>query len=423
MESTAKSAAQLVVTGLFERLRSPEEVSTLVENSGTVWAPTSLARGWTGIGLACGHMDRCFPDEGWDSLAYVYLKEAVSSLADIETPPLGLLTGLSGIAFTARYCSHGGTRYKRLLTSIDQRIEADTLALCEFVSGLSGMSTAAFDAVSGLAGIGAYLLSRKDSSSNDHSLDLVLSTLQDLILHAGSLPRWHTPAQLIASEVMRSNFASGNLNLGMAHGLAGIVAFLGLATTFGLATAGSIDALRTASQWMVANSFIDEFGPDWPPAVSLDADTNTHRTGNHASWCYGSPGIARSLWIAGIALDDTQLREFAVDAIRAALSRPDFKKGLPSGTFCHGWAGLLQVTQRFWLDTRCLTFVRWQASIIEALLNRSSNDHPLLFADVQFDGQSVFHPGLLDGATGAALVLLGQFTHVDPSWDRVFLLS
>jgi hypothetical protein len=35
----------------------------------------------------------------------------------------------------------------------------------------------------------------------------------------------------------------------------------------------------------------------------------------------------------------------------------------------------------------------------------------------------VDRPGLLDGAPGAALVLLAAATDVEPAWDRVFLLS
>jgi hypothetical protein len=42
---------------------------------------------------------------------------------------------------------------------------------------------------------------------------------------------------------------------------------------------------------------------------------------------------------------------------------------------------------------------------------------------MEYRNNETDQPGLLDGAAGVALVLLAQATGVEPSWDRLFLLS
>jgi hypothetical protein len=103
--------------------------------------------------------------------------------------------------------------------------------------------------------------------------------------------------------------------------------------------------------------------------------------------------------------------------------RPVAARQIDSPTFCHGVAGLLQVTLRFAHDTRRPRFVQAAADLVGQLLAQYRPESPLGYASLEPGGRAVDQPGLLDGAPGVALVLLAASTDVEPVWDRLFLLS
>jgi hypothetical protein len=107
----------------------------------------------------------------------------------------------------------------------------------------------------------------------------------------------------------------------------------------------------------------------------------------------------------------------------ATYRRPLRRRFIDSPTFCHGVAGLLQITLRFANDTGDPIFVQAAADLTEQILGMYRPDHPLGFTDLEPGGNPVDQPGLLDGAPGVALALLAAATDVPPAWDRLFLLS
>jgi hypothetical protein len=102
--------------------------------------------------------------------------------------------------------------------------------------------------------------------------------------------------------------------------------------------------------------------------------------------------------------------------------RPIADRWIDSPTFCHGVAGLLQITLRFAHDTGLPMFTAAACALTEQLLDLYEPDSLLGYRSLEPPG-SVDRPGLLDGAPGVALALLAAATPVEPSWDRLFLLS
>jgi hypothetical protein len=183
--------------------------------------------------------------------------------------------------------------------------------------------------------------------------------------------------------------------------------------------------------WLIAYRFDDEWGLNWPNGVGLrppgdpagricPIDTSTRA---QAGWCYGSPGVARALYFAGQCLQRADYRDMAVQAMEAVLQRPVAVRRIESPTFCHGVAGLLQIVLRFANDTGSEAFDSGAVALTEQLLGLYEPESLLGFRSVEFAGKRVDQPGLLDGAPGVALVLLGVACDTDPAWDRIFLLS
>jgi hypothetical protein len=113
----------------------------------------------------------------------------------------------------------------------------------------------------------------------------------------------------------------------------------------------------------------------------------------------------------------------AIEAMQAVYRRPMPARYIDSPTFCHGVAGLLQITLRFANDTGLALFADAAAGLTEWLLSAHEPDSLLGYRNWEPGGTRVDQPGLLDGAPGVMLTLLAAATDLEPSWDRAFLLA
>ncbi len=386
------------------------------------WNAHDVAQGDAGLALLCGQVDRIRPDEGWDVRAHRLLETATAGLADRALPP-ALCGGLAGLGFVAEQVSHEGTRYRRLAAVIDDALVPQAYALAGYTRAhLGDLSVGHFDAISGLAGVAAHLLARCDRAAVDGAIEAMLRALADLALTAADpVPGWYTPPTRLMDDAARTRFPAGNLNCGLAHGLPGPLAVLALASAAS-AVPRWRDAVADAAAWLVAQRSDDDWGANWPIAVP-PGETSVRCEASRAAWCYGSPGVARALWLAGTALEDEALTGLAVEAMAAVYRRPVRVRHIDSPAFCHGVAGLLQITLRFGHDSGLPLFADAAVALTGQLLDAYEPDSLLGFRGVEPDGTQVDQPGLLDGAAGVALVLLAAATGTAPGWDRMFLLA
>ncbi|MEV6978833.1 lanthionine synthetase C family protein [Kitasatospora sp. NPDC093806] len=463
----ALEAARLIA----DRVTDPRQVRAAVELAarqtdypGSVhWDPVSLAQGDAGQALLCAQLHRCFPGEGWDRTGHAHLTRAVTSLERRGGALPGVFGGLSGVAFAAAVLGDG-RGYRRLRQVLDGAIAEACLSAAAALRGRSGVSVSSFDLISGLSGVATYLLPAGPDRPAHPALGLVLDALVDLARldgpppdHRSSPPAWYTPASLLHDEEQARAYPFGNLNCGLAHGIPGPLALLALAMDNGVEGGGvqgggvqgveGLDrAVRELAEWLVAHRLDDAAGVNWPAVVPLidggaAADGGTAADGGamkdggpglrvgrpeqttRAAWCYGSPGIARALWLAGRALGDDGLCGTAVQAMEAVYRRPVPERHIDSPTFCHGVAGLLQVTLRFADDTGLPVFTEAAADLTEQVLAHVDPARPMGIAALEPGANPVDQPGFLDGATGVALVLLAAATRQEPVWDRAVALS
>jgi hypothetical protein len=394
------------------------------------WQPQGLAQGDAGLALSCAYLDACFPDERWDRNGHNHLAVAAEALERSAYASAGMFGGLAGLAFAAWSLSRGGTRYQRLLTTLEQallgQIAGQTDNLARVTTG--GIAFSEFDVVSGLAGVGAYLLYRADSAAAAQAVQAVLRSFVALVRDDANLPRWWTPTHLTGSEESAALYPHGNLNCGLAHGIPGPLALMALALSNGIRVEGAEEAVDGLAEWLIRYRVEDAWGVDWPYAVSLTADglpepADAHRAGSRAAWCYGAPGVARALWLAGVARGRPEWRELAIEAMAAVYRRPFAARQINSPTLCHGVAGLLQVTLRFANETRLPMFTNAAGDLIEWLLSAYEPDSIMGYRNWEPGGARVDQPGLLEGAAGVLLTSLAAATDIEPSWDRAFLIA
>ncbi|MDE2365435.1 MAG: lanthionine synthetase C family protein [Betaproteobacteria bacterium] len=390
------------------------------------WEPLGVAQGDAGLALMCSYLDACFPGEGWDRTGHEYLNLAARGAETAGAQHLGLYSGLAGLAFAAQSLSRNGSRYKKLLTSLDYSICGGVLEPSAALTGRHGVAVSEFDLIIGLSGVAAYLLRRGYEPPMDVALQAILDSLVALTEETEGVPHWYTPHRLLQGEGMAEHYPEGNLNCGLAHGIPGPLAVMALGLEAGLPVEGLKEAVTRTARWLVRHRSGDSYGVNWPTVVPYSADGNVdprQLDSSRAGWCYGTPGVARSLWLAGRALGDKPLQQVAVEGMEAVYRRPVEERRIDSPTFCHGVAGLLQVTLRFAHDTGLPVFTDAATALTEQLLSSYDPERALGFCSVEPGGNLVDQPGLLDGAPGVALVLLAASSDVEPAWDRLFLLS
>ncbi|MEU6238528.1 lanthionine synthetase C family protein [Kitasatospora sp. NPDC047058] len=389
------------------------------------WSPWGLAAGSAGIALMCSYLDQCLPEEGWDAIGHGFLADGADALGRGRPTRPGLFDGLSGFAFAVESLSRNGDRYQHLLSAVDELLAPRAAAVAAKLDvGADGVPTSTYDTVNGASGVAAYLLRRDPFGVLPQVLTaLVRRSRPD----PHGAPRWATPPGMPTSEAMRRAYPSGQLNCGLAHGIPGVLAVLSLAARAGHEVPGQIDAVRSLARWLLAQRVDDAWGGSWPDAVppAPDGREVPRRTAvaTRGAWCYGNPGVARSLWLAGQTLDDDELRRSAVEGVMSVLRRPVELRYLSSPTYCHGWAGLLGIVLRFSRETASGPLEGAASALVDRLLGAYDPELPFGYASLEAGDTAVDRAGVLDGAAGVAMALMAAAADVEPAWDRMFLLS
>lgn len=178
-------------------------------------------------------------------------------------------------------------------------------------------------------------------------------------------------------ELIGWNF--GRINTGLAHGAGAVAAALrAAAERAGRSPEGEEvrRALRRVCDWLVAESFDDPRGlRTWQPAGRDGADppSTPH---SRQGWCYGTPGLAWTLWDCGRVLGDAELQRFAAGAMRSfcAAFDPDFyidREGADDALgICHGAAGMLAIADAFALHAGHPEAAALRGRLLSYLLDR-----------------------------------------------------
>ena len=156
------------------------------------------------------------------------------------------------------------------------------------------------DLTRGLIGIGVYALERLPRLAAARALSRILDHLEAGAETTAEGTTWFRPPPLLApaQQVAHPN---GFYDTGIAHGVAGVIAFLAKTLEAGIEPARSRRLLTSSVSWLLAQArspasvprFLTVIPPDRPRPA--DAEVIAARL----AWCYGDLGIARALFVAG----------------------------------------------------------------------------------------------------------------------------
>lgn len=425
-----------VACSIGERMREPRSLPPLMRGTGDLiahdqsWEPSALAGGFIGIALMYSAFTHCLPGSGWATVAQAYFAAAAESTQHSPIDGPQLYRGSSGFAFALQLASEDGRRYQ-------QTIQRTRRSLCEQVvhrqwrrpESAGGVSSRDYDFISGASGILAYLITIEQPEAYVlQAVDTLLAYLIWLAEPGQPLgqERWFLPPELFPPGHPKKTSPQGMFDCGLAHGIPGVLATLALTWLSGYRYPGLQGALQTLSAWLLQHALVDQWGRNWPYFLPRDCSQSPEHwqklQGARAGWCYGAPGVARSLWLAGLAQSNEQLCQIAVETLETTLKRPVPVRNLPSPTLCHGLAGFLQICLHFAHENPTSLVRTHIPALTQELLRAYDPDAPFGFRDVEREG-AFDRPGWLTGAAGVVMTLLAVSTDRFPTWDRCLLLS
>jgi hypothetical protein len=383
--------------------------------------PASLASGMAGQALFYSYLALATSDEAAADRAAELVEKAADELASTPMAP-NLYAGFPGISWTMEHLQG------RLFESAPEGEDDGEDPMLEIDEALLGPLRRApwlgeYDLIGGLAGLGVYALERLPRPSAASLLEQVVERLAELAEEMPDGAAWYSAAERIP-EWQREFHPKGYYNLGVAHGLPGVLPVLAGACAAGVAVERARPLLDSSVRFLLArrldpgspSCFAGSFFPGEAPAPT------------RLAWCYGDPGIAATLLVAARAVGEPEWERHALDIARAAAARTDGSAHVRDAGLCHGAAGLghlfnrmyqmtgdeeLARAARFWFERT----YEFQTPGEEVAGFRAYDPNP--------EGEPGWRAdaGFLEGAAGVGLAFLGAISNVEPAWDRVLLIS
>jgi lantibiotic modifying enzyme len=398
-----------------------QAVDAIAESITSITSPPgerdpSLGRGQAGLALLYTWLARTRRTPQADILARQCLDQAIEAVST-QAMNVSLWGGFPGVAWATELVD-------RLLDpDAEDRGEAVDDALLRLLSRANPWS-APYDLVVGLTGLGVYSLQRCPRPSAIECLHLVAERLHERAQHDEHGLYWWTPPTEILNQEARKQYPSGRVDLGVAHGVAGVIALLGSICGAGVEQATARPLLEGAVSWLLAHPVPTEAGPTFPIWVAPGVQLSPAR----CAWCYGDPGIAAALLLAARGVGDAGWEQAAVALACQAAERPPSETGVVDACFCHGAAGLAHIYNRMYQATGEPKLGRAALYWLECTLDfyrlaRGNGDSWVQGSKDPTRQEPWTGIDVVDGAAGVALVLLAATTSVEPAWDRMFLVS
>ncbi len=421
---------QPFIQKVIERLENPETVrnfSLVSENSHPdahvplyhSWNDLSLATGLPGILLLFTRLDQLGFTNG--EISHRYVLEIKKVLEQSGISNFSLFGGLTGVAFAINEASFEETRYQKMLDKLHQHLLIHLQDAYISPLAKSPTESGAYDVIQGASGVGRYLLEHVEKPDFYQALIRLIEALiaftKPKSIQGKEVPGWFLSPEDILNARKYSQ-TRGNFNLGLAHGIPGVMAFLSIALMKGVEVAGQKDAISLTAQWIQHRGSTAASQTVWPYHITWEEEVEGKK-GQEVSkdaWCYGTPGVARSLFLAGGALKNEQLKSLAIESLRGVFTRDQSDWDLPGPMLCHGLAGLYLIARAMGEEV---------CSLKEQILTFYNPDHPFGFSDIEWSkkGQPivVHKPGFLEGASGLLLAILSEHKP-DSKWNLPLML-
>jgi lantibiotic biosynthesis protein len=373
-----------------------------------------LGEGAAAIAVFFAYLHLTGLHEGAADLAFQSLNSATEALATQAMGP-SLYAGFAGITWAAEHVT-------RLLTDSTEDLGSDIdLALETYLS--RSPWKADYDLIIGLVGLGVYCLERGNSPVARRCLELIVERLSELAEIKGDEICWFTGPSLLPPQQLEL-YPRGYYNLGLAHGVPGIIALLGKTSAAGIARDKSDKLLEGAVRWLLRQRLPANCNSTFPAFLVPEQKVEDCRL----AWCYGDAGLAAALLLAARSVGNREWEAEAIAIAQKAASRDPQSCQVKDVCLCHGSAGLAHIFNRFYHATHDQLFAEscryWLKETLQFRKpGTGAAGYLVLAPDEERNVRFQARFGLIEGIAGVGLSFLAALTDVEPCWDRIFMVD
>jgi lantibiotic modifying enzyme len=247
---------------------------------------------------------------------------------------------------------------------------------------------------------------------------------------------WHTPPHWLVGW-QRASAPSGYFNLGVSHGVPGLLVVLARIAHAGIATEKARRLVDGGVEWLLKQRRNDT-PAHWFPSWITDDAIPDKASGLH--WCYGGLGVGAALAAIAQLLQSSHWTEAALEILRSAASvRTMEEAGFVDAGLCHGASGCAHLFNRAFQTTGDPALAEAARHWFDVVLDlrkpgrglggyeawstpRGTKIDPFS-PEKTATTEWVTEARWLTGASGIGLALLASFSPLQPHWDRLLAIS
>lgn len=355
-------------------------------------------------------------NEEWKKIVHEYMQLANIQLLETDRINISLYSGITNFAFSTYMISQECGLYKKSVEKLNNIIVKEVYSWLNIINK-DGVKTDNYDVISGVSGVAAYLLFFEDEHIKNCIREINKYLIEKIILekeqNGYKIPGWYIKPEDVNIED-KENYETGLFNLGLAHGICSPLAVLGLSRKLGITVTNQKNAIDYILETLNKLKIEENNSIFWNEMISFDGfinfNKNSYTYGSRASWCYGTPGISRSMYIASESIERKDISNLAEKAFAKMCNKNNINKWmLNSPTLCHGYSGILSIALLMVSDTGSEVNIDAIKHSIDRIIEFYDIDNKYLFINIEgYDDYIKYENniGFLSGSAGIILSLL-----------------
>lgn len=274
-----------------------------------------------------------------------------------------------------------------------------------------------FDLLHEALGVGQYFIKRK----NIEQVDKIVCALYEA--------RSEFESEIAWNKLDKYNSKSNVYDLGLAHGLAGILYFLGKSYQMNCEVEKCLILINGVFSFYKNNiqpgNLMMSFFPDAIPVEAYKSGNIEQKS--RVAWCYGDLGIGYTLYQVASIIKNSTFQDFALNILKVVALKKDYKDTIVSeASFCHGSSGNGIMFLKLYKITQDEDFLKVANFYLNMTIEFGMKDKDIIKSYIELKNKigSIQTTGLLTGIGGPLLLLIAFNYNLDSiSWDDLFFLS
>lgn len=368
-----------------------------------------------GVAVCLAYMAGSLESSRYRQAAEQAMALAEARVASTPRPPT-LFSGFVGVAWALDTVAREIGAPETI--DVDTFREVDDVLL-QYVA--RGTTAIPYELANGLVGLGVYALRRLPNRS---ALACAEAVIRGLAAKADVTEiglAW--PAEDPATR--EADPSSPTYHLGVAHGLAGAIAFLSGAYTNGVLVPKTRALLEGAVAFLLAHRQRNGRG-----AFARSVKRGNPNGSVDLSWCWGDPGISLALLQASRATSNSAWEDIAIEVAHslAVRAKEEAWNWFSDCSLCHGIAGLGHILNRFYHatgDGQLGEAARyWFRVTLKARQSRAVGGFRFqIKRDAAGRTRWRESASLLVGSAGVGAALAAACSEQTPLWDHALLMA